>query len=141
MQSTLKLPAVIVSALTVLAAGRLALGRPAGHPYVMVPAGAANFVLLDPKKPQGLQQAVLWGDPKVGPVTFIMKFPRGRLPMHFHSSDYYGWVVAGKMKHWLAGHEAEAKENPPGTSGFSRAARTPRTTTSACRTVASSTCT
>jgi quercetin dioxygenase-like cupin family protein len=118
MQSSRKLPAVVLSVFVVLALGRLAQSRPARHPYVMVPAGAANFVLLDPKKPQGLQQAVLSGDPKVGPVAFVMKFPRGRLPMHYHSSDYYGWVVEGKMKHWLPGHEGEAKENPPGTFWF-----------------------
>jgi hypothetical protein len=118
MQSIRKLPVVIVSALALLASGGLAQSRPARRPYVMVPAGAANFVLLDPKKPQGLQQAVLSGDPKVGPVAFIMKIPRGRLPMHYHSSDYYGLIVEGKMKHWLPGHEAEAKESPPGTFWF-----------------------
>ena len=118
MQKTWKLPTVVVSALAVLAAGRLAYSRPARHPYVMVPAGAANFAPLDPKNPQGLQQAVLSGDPKVGPVAFIMKFPKGRLPLHFHSSDYYAWIVEGKMKHWLSGKEAEAKENQPGTFWF-----------------------
>jgi hypothetical protein len=86
--------------------------------YVMIPSGSASYALLDPKNPQGLQQAILSGDPKVGPVAFIMKFPKGRLPLHFHSSDYYGWVVEGKMKHWLPGKEAEAQENPPGSFWF-----------------------
>jgi len=89
--------------------------KPSKLSYVMIPSGSASFALLDPKTPQGLQQAILSGDPKVGPVAFIMKFPRGRLPLHFHSSDYYGWVVEGKMKHWLPGKEAEALENPPGS--------------------------
>jgi len=115
---TWKLPAVVVSTLAVLAVAKLAHSGPARHPYVMIPAGAANFVPLDPKNPQGLHRAVLSGDPKVGPVAFIMQFPRGRLPMHYHSSDYYGWVVEGKMKHWVAGKEAEAKESPPGTFWF-----------------------
>jgi hypothetical protein len=108
----------LLIALAVLATGSLAYSRTAKSPYVMVPAGTASFVPLDPKNPKGLQQAVLSGDPKVGPVAFIMKFPKGRLPMHFHSSDYYAWVVEGHMKHWLTGKEAEAKENPPGTFWF-----------------------
>jgi hypothetical protein len=119
MNKTWKLPAIIITgAIAVLATASLGYSRTAKPPYVMVPAGKANFVPLDPANPQGLQQAVLSGDPKVGPVAFIMKFPKGRLPMHFHSSDYYGWVVEGQMKHWLAGKEAEAKENPPGTFWF-----------------------
>jgi|GEM_PF-2089149 len=118
MQRTWKLPTVVVSTLAVLVVAKLAHSGPARHPYVMIPAGAANFVPLDPKDPQGLHRAVLSGDPKVGPVAFIMKFPKGRLPMHYHSSDYYGWVVEGKMKHWVAGKEAEAKESPPGTFWF-----------------------
>jgi hypothetical protein len=118
MHSTWKLRTVIVSALALLAAGGLAHGRAARHPYVIVPAGAADFAPLDPKKPNWLQQAVLSGDPKVGPVAFIMKFPRGRLPLHYHSSDYYALIVEGKMKHWLPGKEADAQENPPGTFWF-----------------------
>jgi hypothetical protein len=118
MQKPRKFPAIVVSSLAILAAGRVAYSTPAKDPYVMVPAGAAKFMPLDPKNPHGLQQAVLSGDPKVGPVAFIMKFPKGRLPLHFHSSDYYALVVEGKMKHWLPGQEAEAKANPPGTFWF-----------------------
>ena len=110
---------VVVSALTLGAlTGGLAHSKPAKPPYVMVAAGAATFVPLDPQKPQGLHQAVLSGDPKVGPVAFLMKFPKGRLPMHYHSSDYYAWIVEGTMKHWLPGKEGEAKDNRPGTFWF-----------------------
>jgi quercetin dioxygenase-like cupin family protein len=110
---------VVTSILTLGAfSGGVAQSRAAKPSYVMVSAGAATFVPLDPKKPQGLHQAVLSGDPKVGPVAFLMKFPRGRLPMHYHSSDYYAWIVEGTMKHWLPGHEAEAKENVAGTFWF-----------------------
>lgn len=113
------LSTIVVSALTLGAlGGGLTYGKPAKPPYVMVAAGAATFAPLDPKKPQGLHQAVLSGDPKVGPVAFLMKFPKGRLPMHYHSSDYYAWIVAGTMKHWLPGKEAEAKESSPGTFWF-----------------------
>jgi hypothetical protein len=118
MRNVRKLPALVVSTLAVLAAGTVAYSRPARHPYAMVPAGTASFAPLDAKNPQGLQQAVLSGDPKVGPVAFIMKLPKGRLPVHYHSSDYYGWIVEGKMKHWLPGQEAAAKENAPGTFWF-----------------------
>lgn len=117
MQTNRKLT-IVISALAVLAAGGLAHSKPGKPSYVLIPAGAASFAPLDSKNPQGLQQAVLSGDPKVGPVAFIMKFPKGRLPLHFHSSDYYGWVVEGRMRHWVAGHEAEAKENLPGTFWF-----------------------
>jgi quercetin dioxygenase-like cupin family protein len=117
MKSSWKLP-LAASTLAVLAASQLAHGKPAKHPYVMVPSNTSTFVPLDPKNPQGLQRAILAGDPQVGPVAFIMKFPKGRLPVHFHSSDYYGWVVEGKMKHWLPGKELEAHENPPGTFWF-----------------------
>src|SRR5216117_4212827 len=106
MHASWKIP-TLVSTLAILTASQLAHSKPARPPYVMIPAGEAVFAPLDPKNPQGLQQAILAGDPKVGPVTFIMKFPKGRLPLHFHSSDYYGWIVEGKMKHWLAGKESE----------------------------------
>ena len=99
-------------------AGSPTASQPAATSLRMVAAGAATFVPLDPKKPQGLHQAVLSGDPKVGPVAFLMKFPKGRLPMHYHSSDYYAWIVEGTMKHWLPGKEGEAKDNPPGTFWF-----------------------
>ena len=114
-----KLTAVAVSGLVVLGGlVGVSYAKPPKPGYVLVPAGAASFALLDPKNPQGLQQAILSGDPNVGPVAFIMKFPKGRLPVHFHSSDYYGWVVEGKMKHWLPGKEAEAAENGPGSFWF-----------------------
>jgi hypothetical protein len=115
MKKTRKLSTVITFVLAVLATGSLAYSRSGKPLYAMVPAGTANFVPLDAKNPKGLQQAVLSGDPKTGPVAFIMKFPKGRLPMHFHSSDYYAWVVEGQMKHWLAGAEDQAKVDLPGT--------------------------
>jgi hypothetical protein len=121
MKSLWKLPAFVVSTVAVLGTGELAHGKVTPHakpPYLMVPAGAATFAALDPKNPDGLHQAILSGDPRVGPVAFLMKFPKGRLPMHYHSSDYYALIVDGKMKHWLPGKEAEAKENPPGTFWF-----------------------
>ena len=121
MKSLWKRATLLASPLAMLAAVGLAHGKTAPHakpPYLMVSAGAASFAPLDPKSPNGLHQAILSGDPKVGPVAFLMKFPKGRLPMHYHSSDYYAWIVDGKMKHWLPGKEAEAKENPPGTFWF-----------------------
>ena len=83
MKTPWKRPTFVVSTLAMLGAGELAHGKAAPHarpPFLMVSAGAASFAPLDPKNPHGLHQAILSGDPKVGPVAFLMKFPKGRLP-------------------------------------------------------------
>src|SRR5215470_8735084 len=85
------------------------------EPYVIVPRSAAKFAPINPKNPKGGQMAVLSGDPKTGPVAMLLMIPKGISPTHWHTSEYYALTVEGTTKHWLAGHEAEAKENPPGT--------------------------
>jgi len=87
-------------------------------PYVLVPAGSAKFAPLDPRAPHGPQLAVVSGDLKAGPVSVLLKLPRGAEPIHWHTSDYTAVLVEGSAKHWLPGHEADAVANPPGTAWF-----------------------
>lgn len=100
------------------AIGGVTIAKTAKPEYVLVPNGTAKFAALDPKNPGGIQQAVLSGDPKTGPVAFLLKLPKGPAPLHWHSSDYYAFTVEGKTKHWLPGKEADAQENSPGTFWF-----------------------
>ena len=59
--------------------------------------------LLDPKAPEGIQLAVLYGDPsKPGPFGIRAKFPAGlEVASHTHSNDEYITIVSGKaMVSW-----------------------------------------
>jgi quercetin dioxygenase-like cupin family protein len=55
---------------------------------------------LDPKQPDGIQAAVLYGDPsKSGPFGMRLKIPAGlEIGSHTHSSSEYITVVTGKAK-------------------------------------------
>lgn len=99
-------------------AGGATYAKQARPEYSLVPAGAAKFAPLDPRNPNGVQQAVLSGDPKIGPVAFLAKLPKGAGPVHWHSSDHYAFTIEGNIKHWLPGKEAEAASNLPGTFWF-----------------------
>jgi hypothetical protein len=100
------------------AVGGITVAKTAKPEYTLVPAGTAKFAPADPKMAAGPQIAVLSGDPKTGPVAFLLKLPKGPAPLHWHSSDYYALTVDGNTKHWLPGKDAEAKSNPPGTFWF-----------------------
>jgi hypothetical protein len=117
MQIGWKTSIAMAAALVVGAAGGITYAK-TKLDYVLVPAGSAKFAPLDPKSPGGLQIAVLSGDPKTGPVAFLLKLPKGPAPLHWHSSDYTAWTVEGNTRHWLPGKDAEAKSNPPGTFWF-----------------------
>jgi quercetin dioxygenase-like cupin family protein len=56
--------------------------------------------LLDPKQPNGIQVAVLYGDPsKSGPFGLRLKIPASlEIGSHSHSSAEYITVVSGKAK-------------------------------------------
>lgn len=56
--------------------------------------------LLDPKQPDGIQIAVLYGDPsKPGPFGLRLKIPANlEIGSHSHSSTEYITVVSGKAK-------------------------------------------
>jgi hypothetical protein len=86
--------------------------------FSIIPAGTAKFTPADPKMPQGPQVAIVSGDPKTGPVSLLLKVPKGPSPTHWHTSDYSAVLIEGKAKHWLPGKEKDAKENGPGTAWF-----------------------
>jgi hypothetical protein len=113
-----KVSVLVVTAFALGIAGGVTVAKSAKPDYVLVPAGSAKFAPLDPKNPGGGQMAVLSGDPKTGPVAFLLKLPKGAAPIHWHSSDYYALTIDGNTKHWLPGKEADAKSNPPGTFWF-----------------------
>lgn len=56
--------------------------------------------LMDPKQPNGIQIAVLYGDPsKPGPFGVRLKIPAGlEIGSHSHSNAEYITVVSGKAK-------------------------------------------
>jgi hypothetical protein len=118
MRSGWKTSVTVIAALTVGVLGGVTVAKGTKPEYVLVPAGSSKFSPVDPKNPGGIQMAVLSGDPKTGPAAFLLKLPKGPAPIHWHSSDYYAWVVDGKTKHWLPGKEADAKEGGTGTFWF-----------------------
>ena len=84
----------LVGALAVAGARESAAGAAA------VPIEAAKWQPVFPDQPSGPAMAVLWGDPKKGPVGLLVKFPAGAVvPTHVHSSDYKGLVISGDFSH------------------------------------------
>ncbi|HEX2687584.1 MAG TPA: hypothetical protein VHN14_13245 [Kofleriaceae bacterium] len=113
-----KTSATVVAAFALGAIGGVTVAKTAKPEYSLVPAGTAKFGPIDPKNASGPQASPLSGDLKTGPVAFFLKLPKGGVPPHWHSSDYYAVSVEGTTKHWLVGKEADAKPNPPGTFWF-----------------------
>lgn len=113
-----KTSVAVVAAFTTGIAGGFAVAKTAKPEYVLVPAGSAKFAPVDPKNPASPQMAVLSGDPKTGPVAFLLKLQKGPSPLHYHTSDYYAFTIEGTTKHWLPGKDAEAKANPANTFWF-----------------------
>jgi quercetin dioxygenase-like cupin family protein len=102
----------------------LAIGGLAGtatadvtKPMVVVPAGGAKFVPVDPSQPDSTQIAVLQGDPTKGPSAMLLKFKKATGVLHVHSSDYQLVVLEGTMKHW-GERETEATVKPMGPGSF-----------------------
>ncbi len=63
-------------------------------------ADKMSWGLMDPKQPNGIQLAVLYGDPsKSGPFGVRLKIPANlEIGSHSHSSTEYITVVSGKAK-------------------------------------------
>jgi quercetin dioxygenase-like cupin family protein len=86
---------------------------------IIVPFDAARFAPLDAAQPNGLQFALLWGDPMKGPSAMLVRFKKGVSSLHYHSSDYHLAVLQGTMKHWTEGErEEDAKPLEPGSYWF-----------------------
>jgi hypothetical protein len=113
-----KVSVIVLSAFALGIFSGVTLAKPGKPDYVLVAAGASKFAAVDPKNPAGIQMAVLSGDPKTGPVAFLLKLPKGPAPLHWHSSDYYAFTVEGNTRHWLPGKDADAKSNPPHSFWF-----------------------
>ena len=86
-------------AAAVLLASPLA-ARAADATHGAMAADKMTWGLMDPKQPNGIQLAVLYGDPsKSGPFGLRLKIPAGlEIGSHSHSSSEYITVVSGKAK-------------------------------------------
>jgi quercetin dioxygenase-like cupin family protein len=94
--------AMIVSAARVSAHG-------AGS--VLVPASDIKFV--DVPGMAGVQLAQVEGDPGKGPAHFFLKFAGGfKAPLHHHTANHSGTVVAGTLVLTVGGQEQKL---PPGS--------------------------
>ena len=69
---------------------------------------------------QGVQRAILWGNPEKGSHGSMIKFAAGtEVPLHSHTADDHGVVVSGAL---VIGLEGQApKELGPGSYLFSPA--------------------
>lgn len=81
---------------TVLAAG-LSSGTIAAE--VNLPLSEMKFAPADPNNPAGLQTSMLWGDLLASANGFMVKLPAGySSPVHYHTADYRGVVIAGVIE-------------------------------------------
>ncbi|HVP62342.1 MAG TPA: cupin domain-containing protein [Myxococcaceae bacterium] len=93
----------VVPAVLMLGAAATANPKESAGGAAAVPIEAASWAPVFPDQPQGPAMAVLWGDPKKGPVGFLLRFPAGaKVPSHVHSSDYRGIVISGEFSHAAA---------------------------------------
>jgi quercetin dioxygenase-like cupin family protein len=68
---------------------------------------------------EGPKVAVLFGDPKAGPVAFQIELaPKSEAGMHKHTSDYHALVLEGPVGHWVDGGEEADKQLVAGTYWF-----------------------
>ena len=85
-------------------------GKKGGN-AVLVPASDVKW--SDVAGFSGLKMAVLDGDPAKGPHHSMLRFTGGfAAPLHHHSSDHYGTVVAGTLVLTVDGKETKL---PPGS--------------------------
>lgn len=87
--------------------------------YSLVARASMKFNPLDPKQPDGAKLAIVSGDPKTGPVAFVIEVPPGvNAGLHSHTSDYHALVLEGTPAHWLPHEKDEGKPVEPGTYWF-----------------------
>jgi len=80
---------------------------PKAGKYKMSARKDAKFVPMDPSMADGPKIAVVFGDPKTGPVGFLIEVPPGhKSPIHSHTSDYHAVILDGAPFHWLP-HEKD----------------------------------
>ena len=75
-----------------------------GGTAVLIPAGDLKWA--DVAGFPGVKMAVVEGDPGKGPAHFMIKFTGGfAAPLHHHSSDHHGVVIAGTVLLTVDGKE------------------------------------
>jgi quercetin dioxygenase-like cupin family protein len=78
--------------------------------YTLVSVKDVKWNPMDPKQPNGAKMGLVSGDPKTGPVAFIVEMPPGtNAGLHSHTSEYHAVVIQGAPAHWLP-HEANEGE-------------------------------
>ncbi len=79
---------------------------------LMLPADQMTWKELNPGGP--VMISPLWGDRETGDYAMLLKFPAGvGVPVHAHTGEYYGLVVAGTWRHSFDG--GEQKDMPAGS--------------------------
>jgi quercetin dioxygenase-like cupin family protein len=117
--------AVVAStfAICALSGPTLAAGTPKGGNAVLTPASEIKWGDV-PGFP-GVQIAAVSGDPSKSGQPFMLKFTGGfAAPLHHHTSDHHGTVVAGTLVLGSGGREVKL---PPG-SYFKFTGKAPHTT-------------
>ena len=65
---------------------------------------AIRWKPADPREPDGVQMAVVWGNPNEGASGILIKFPAGVEPgWHWHTAAYQAVVVQGNVTHTVQG--------------------------------------
>jgi quercetin dioxygenase-like cupin family protein len=115
---TLALATLVLLVATSTATGALGKGS-----AVLLPAGEVKWADV-PGFP-GVQMAAVGGNPAKGPHHSMLKFTGGfEAPLHHHTTDHYGTVVAGTLVLTSGGKEVRL---PPG-SYFAFTGKMPHTT-------------
>jgi quercetin dioxygenase-like cupin family protein len=87
--------------------------------YSLVASAGLKWNPMDPKQPNGPKMAIVSGDPKTGPVAFIIELPPDASSgLHSHTSEYHGIVIQGAPAHWLPHEKNEGEPQAPGTYFF-----------------------
>jgi quercetin dioxygenase-like cupin family protein len=87
--------------------------------YTLTAKKDAKWGPVDPKQPDGMKMAFVFGDPKTGPVGFMIELPpKANGGIHSHTSDYHAITLEGTPAHWLPHEKGEGEPVEPGTYWF-----------------------
>ncbi len=117
MKNTLAALTVVFCGLCWSTAPRVQAADKANKGALLVPA--ADIKWNDVPGMDGIQLAAVEGDPSKGPSHFFLKFVGGfAAPLHHHTANHFGTVVAGTLVLTVDGSEQRL---PPGSFfGFSK---------------------
>lgn len=108
---------VVTSAFDYAPAPNAKPGKPGK--YFLAARKGFKFNVIDPKQPDGVKIAMVSGDPKTGPIAFVMEQPAGaNINVHSHTSDYHALVVGGAPAHWLPHDKTQGEPLAVGTYWF-----------------------